>query len=225
MFFRSQLYTSNRRDTKFLPDERFDHCDKYPDLRPVIPVRHTLLEISHASPPLGRNSSHHIKMGSIMSSLQLVAIVSTAIFAIVMLTLGIWRVCGFVGYPVGNWLVRRLPCYNTNSEEDRCKTARVTVALLGMWMSWAFMQWHVMYPVGFPHERGHTPHQWYILIGIWVVGTALQGCFEAVMVLAILSGVVKISERGSERVPPASIPRAGERRRSVDAEKESEYAV
>lgn len=75
----------------------------------------------------------------------------------------------------------------------------------------AFMQWHIMNPVGFPHFGSSTlsVRKWHYLIGLWVVETALQGCMEAMAVLAILSGVVKIAGRRSEQVAPVDVEKQG----------------
>lgn len=127
--------------------------------------------------------------------------------------MGVWRISGYVGYPIGNWMIQKIHSMQKESEEEKCRQAKRLVGTLCLWMCWLLMQWHIMNPVGFPHFGSSTTsaHKWHYLIGLWVVETALQGCMEAMAVLAVLSGVVKIAGRRSEQVVPVDVEKQGGR--------------
>lgn len=127
-------------------------------------------------------------MSEIISSIQTIAFCSGAIIASAVLLWCLWKIYGFVGFPIGKMIMRvNKNQESPNGHDTQSKALAVT---LGGFMCYGLIAWKTTteglppYNYGVPGERMYD-------IGFWLVKIILSACGETAVVLAILSGVVK----------------------------------
>lgn len=127
-------------------------------------------------------------MSDLISSIQTIAFCSGAIIASAALLWCLWKTYGFVGFPIGKMIMR----VNKNQENpnDRDTQSKALAVTLGCFMCYGLIAWKTttqedLPPYSVPGERMYD-------IGFWLIKLVLSACGETAVVLAILSGVVKV---------------------------------
>jgi Na+/proline symporter len=139
-------------------------------------------------------------MSSIISSLETIVFCSGAILTTAIILWCLWKTCGYVGFPIGKMIIRF-----ADSEGENNETARSTKsgAIVGGFLCYGLIALKTINPVGFPNRS--VPGREAYDIAFWMAKFALQACGEAVAVLAILSGVVKVLRLDVRRQVPVSL--------------------
>jgi hypothetical protein len=99
------------------------------------------------------------------------------------------------------------PCSRLPASEI-CEVVKVRLslecgAIVGGFLCYGLIALKTINPVGFPNRS--VPGREAYDIAFWMAKFALQACGEAVAVLAILSGVVKVVELDVRRQVPVSV--------------------
>jgi hypothetical protein len=130
-------------------------------------------------------------MSDIISSLQTVIFCSVGIIASVVILWCLWKIFGFVGFPIGKTIMRISKTSTPGSSDGDNHQAKLFAVMLGVFMCYTLVAYKTISQMGGP--RYSVPDERLYDIGLWIVELVLSSCGETVAVLAILSGVVKVS--------------------------------
>lgn len=127
-------------------------------------------------------------MSEMVSSIQTIVFCSGAIITSAALLWCLWKIYGFVGFPIGKMIMR----INKNQEnpDNRNNQSTAVAVTLGGFMCYGLIAWKTTTHEDFPPYS--VPGERMYDIGFWLVKLALSACGETAVVLAILSGVVKV---------------------------------
>jgi hypothetical protein len=148
-----------------------------------------------------------ITMSSMTTSLETIVLCSGAILATAIVLWCLWKIYGYVGFPIGRMITRLTDPEGENDDKSRSAKFGATV---GGFVCYGLIALKTINPVGFPSRS--VPGREAYDIAFWIAEFVLQACGEAVAVLAILSGVVKVLGLDTRKQAPASLEKENGRK-------------
>lgn len=129
-------------------------------------------------------------MDTLSSSIQTIVLFSGSILGAAAILWALWKIYGFIGFPIGKMFLRVGNRGHLDTQEKKDFQCALSGAVVGGFLCYGLIAWSFIPPVGMPTYS--VPGQEVYDMTLWIVKTLLQACGESIVVLAILSGVVKI---------------------------------
>jgi hypothetical protein len=128
-------------------------------------------------------------MSELISSIQTIVFSSGAIITSAALLWCLWKIFGFVGFPIGKTAMRITKQDDPENPASNNYRSSVFAVSLGSFICYSLIAYKTISHEGVP--RYSIPGQEMYDVGFWFAKLVLLACGETVAVLAILSVVVK----------------------------------